>query len=793
MEITTDRLREIEKPGRYLAPFIPLRDRGELSSDRKVLIVFPDLFEVAQSHMGIKIIYELFTERGILADFAFGFRPDMEKVLREKGGMESLLYGIDVREFDLICVSFQYQLQFPTFLRMLDVAGIKRHAAERGDDSPLIIAGGPVMTNPEITRKFVDFTFIGEIEPIFGQLCDALYEENRDGRKSRMEQIAGFYPSLSEPSEKARRVVVADLDTEGVNPTHTPVFGMRTVHDRFVVEIQRGCTRGCRFCMAGSFYRPHRERSAGEVASILDSSVIPSGCTDAGFLSLSAGDHSQIEELLDNALGAGRREFSVGLPSLRTETLSEDIVKLIGRGRKGGFTLAPESGSERLRRVINKGNTDEDLIDAVHKIFRHGWQHIKLYFMLGLPTETEEDLNLTTQLIKKICGIARNYGRRNSVTASFSTFVPQPFTPFQWERMADIDEIREKQSVLRQNLRGMKNLKLDWHDRFVSNVEGMLSRSGSEMSPVIEYISDHMQDLQTWSEGFSYEMWLEAMEQAGVDPKAQIAERDPEVPLPFESIDLGITREFLLRERENAYNMETTGDCAVDGKCRACGVCDMKKVKPVLGKEKAQTAPESVKSEPEDDFNRGNAYPFLFRFTKRDRARSVGHLDTVAFMIKGFLMAEMPILYSEGFHPMPRLSLIDALPVGVASEEEAGIVWLKEDMGEKETVEKLNNLFQTCGITFTSFEMVKREGAKTFEKKLRKLEAINYRIDFEDEKSCQDFAASYEGETSRDGKTVHLAYDPAKGSLLKKMEGFHGYDVTKLPSIPNELVDEYRA
>jgi len=446
MEITTSFLRKIEKPGRYFSPFIHTFNKSITEKSPKILIIFPDLFEVAQSHSGIKIMYNLFSNYGAFVDFGFSFREDMEKEYEKEGALLSFMHNIDYREFDLIAVSFQYQLAYPTLLRMLKIAKIPIKSAERNEKFPIVAGGGPAITNPEPIAPFLDLTFAGEIEPVAERIVNILQSSaDRDERLSALSLTDGFFNTqidyFAEKKDQILKAVAKDMDSETIIPTEIPVFGLRTVHDKFVVEIQRGCTRGCRFCMAGMFYRPHRERSASVITDALEKCVLSTGNNEASFLSLSASDHSQFRDILEYSFIGKPREFAVSLPSLRTEAISEEILEIVGKGRKSSFTLAPESGSERLRNVINKGNSTEDLLKSIHSIFKKRWQHIKLYFMLGLPTEKDEDLQETVQLIGKICGIAKGYHRKNSITASFSTFVPQPFTPFQWEEMISSEEI----------------------------------------------------------------------------------------------------------------------------------------------------------------------------------------------------------------------------------------------------------------------------------------------------------------------------------------------------------------
>lgn len=772
----TSLLRKIEKPGRYYAPFINMDKRPIDKDAPKVLILFPDLFEVAQSHTGVKILYSLFRRGGFTADFGFAVSSDFEKQIRSNGEMTSMMYDIDFRDFDLICVSFQYQLQFPNFLTILDLAGIEIHSKKRGTDDPIIISGGPVMCNPEPITGFIDAAFIGEIESSADALMEVFSEKKKAKRLEKISEIKGFYfPEKDFPQikiekdgsisgQKVKRAVFSDLNLDNDVTFDCPVFALRTVHDRFTTEIMRGCTRGCRFCMAGMFYRPHRERSARNVCDMLDRVVKTSGYDEAGFLSLSAADHSEIEDILVESMGRYGRDISISLPSLRTDSLTEKIIDTIKKGRKGGFTLAPESGSEKLRKVINKGNTSEDLLNSVKLIFGNGWKHVKLYFMLGLPLEEDEDIYETVDLVKKICSIARGYGKKASVTASFSTFVPQPFTPFQWERMATSDEIKEKQKIIIDNLRGLRNLKLNWHDKDVSTIEGYMTRGGREFNAVVESVAQNMTGIQTEDAYFDIRLWERAMEKSGIDGQKLLAKRSTEELMPFEHIDLLIDRRFLLEEREKAYRFEETADCTFDA-CHNCGACDMEKIKPMVNTGKVESQP---KTESDDETNRGNSDPWVFTFSKTGRAISIGHLDMVSFILKGLSMSGLKVLYSEGFHPLPRFSLIYPAPVGLEIEEEHGTVWFTQDYCAEDILKKLNKTFKDSGINFTSFVPVERENIKKLEKKLRTLEFQHYSVIFQNEEDFNTFCKTLTVEKA-DPKNLRIDFShlTEKGGVMK--------------------------
>lgn len=796
MKLITSFLRRIEKPGRYFAPFIePVKVKTDPNKP-KILILFPDLFEMAQSHTGVKILYSLFHRRGFLVDFGFSPQKDIFEIAAKSGGLTSMMHGVNYRDFDIIAVSFQYQLQYPDFLKILEIAGIPIYSKDRinSSDYPIIWSGGPVMCNPEPMADFIDMVSIGEFEPYAEEFMDML--ENIKEKQKRIEAFSKI-PAIYIPSKhdensvkinpdgslsgiEARRAVLKDLNYDPDSLFDAPIFAMRTIHDRFTIEIMRGCTRGCRFCMAGMFYRPHREKSAENICEILDRVVRTSGYDEAGFLSLSAADHSEIEDILVRSYSRYSRKISVSLPSLRTETITPKIAQAIRKGRKVGFTLAVESGSDRLRKMINKGNSEEDLLNALNTIFSNGWQAVKLYFMLGLPHEEEEDLFETVELVKKMCNYVKRFGKKAMISASFSTFVPQPFTPFQWEKMSSPAEIKAKQKIIIENLRGIRNLKLSWHDQEISTVEGYLSRAGREYGKVIEFVAKNMKGLQTEDESFDPALWDEGLAYAGIDPESTYLEKPLDKPLPYEHIDLRIDRRFLLKEREKAFNFQETPDCAKTGICNKCGACDFKEIRPLKFTGKALDENETF--EIPEKSNKTNSFPYVFSLSKHGNSISVGHLDLVSFLFKALSLADLKVLYSDGFHPMPRFNLAFPAPVGVEVDEEFGSVWLTEEVNEAETLEKLNSILENSGIEFLSFKLIEREHIKEVEKYLRTLPVHSYTVKFYDAADYRKMKPQLSVlESNEDTLELTFEHIAELGGVMKCFAGIEGdFHVRKL-------------
>ncbi|HOX07196.1 MAG TPA: TIGR03960 family B12-binding radical SAM protein [Planctomycetota bacterium] len=596
-------LPEVETPGQYIG--------GETNSAVKpssvgcrLALVFPDAYPVGMSHLGLKLLYEMVNARpDAAAERAFAPLPDMERELRARGlplwGLESFT---PLAAFDAIGFSLQYELTYTNVLNVLDLAGLPVRSAERGAGHPLIIAGGPGAYNPEPLADFIDVFLIGEAEDSLSELVELLARAKASGagrRETLLEcarRIRGAYvPALYrvsclpdgrvasvEPAEPdvpalVERRVVQDLET-GFHPVRQLVPLVETVHDRLCVEIMRGCAHGCRFCQAGATYRPRRWRSVKRLMEIIDQGLAATGYDEVGLLSLSSSDYPHLLELV-NTINArhAKSGVSVSLPSLRISDKLAELPALVSSVRKSAMTVAPEAATERLRAVINKPVSDDELFRGLAAAFRAGWNSVKLYFMIGLPTETDEDVAAIARLAARVADLGRREAPRfGRVTASVSNFVPKPGTPFQWEPMLPAAELLRRRDIVFTSLRS-RRVELKFHDAAPSCLEGAIARGDRRMGRVIELAWRKGCRLDGWSEHFRADLWAEAFREAGVDP-AFYAERarDPGERLPWDHISAGAGRDFLLAERAKSLEARTSVDCPSkpgSPDCAGCGAC----------------------------------------------------------------------------------------------------------------------------------------------------------------------------------------------------------------------------
>lgn len=591
-------LKHVEKPGRYTGGEYGCTIKDKDKIDVRFCFCFPDTYEIGMSNLGVKILSDAINA----LDYAWcerSYAPwsDFEKELRSHGlPLYALESGDPLGDFDIIGFTLQYELSYTNVVNMLELSGIPAFAAERGEEYPIIIGGGPCTYNPEPMADFFDLFSIGEGEYALNEFCE-LY---RDCRKKGMKKgeilrlashIPGFYvPSLYDvrynddgtikavtpkyddvPPIITKRIV-EDLDTAPF-PTKFPIPYLETVHDRVTVEVFRGCIRGCRFCQAGMVYRPYREKSASVVNECAMASCRNTGYNEVSLSALSISDYSEIDKLVDSILEwSDDQKVSLSLPSMRIDAFYEELMKKVMSVRKSGLTFAPEAGTQRLRDVINKNITEDEIISACRMAFAGGRTQIKLYFMLGLPTETDEDLsgiaNLGQNIVDEFFTEKRN-GKYLNITLSVASFVPKPFTPFQWQPQQSLEEVERRQQYLKGEIK-TKKITYNYHDARTSRIEAILAKGDRRQSAAIYSVVKAGQRLDGWDEFFNYDAWIKAFTDVGLDPDFYACRSIPfEEILPWDHIDCGVTKEFLIREARKAELGVTTPDCRT--MCSACG------------------------------------------------------------------------------------------------------------------------------------------------------------------------------------------------------------------------------
>ncbi len=598
-------LLSIQQPARYIGGEVNMCVKDPKRVDIRFCMCFPDVYDIGMSHLGIQILYEMFNRReDVYCERVYSPWTDLDRIMRrERIPLFALESQDPVREFDFLGITLQYEMCYTNILQILDLSGIPFHAEDRTWDDPIVIGGGPCAYNPEPIAEFFDLFYIGEGETVYFDLLDAYKESKRLGESraaflKRAAQIPGIYvPSLYEVSyhadgtlksfaptcpeapEKVQKQLVMDM-AGSYYPEKPLVPFIKVTQDRIVLEIMRGCIRGCRFCQAGMIYRPVREKNVDELKNLAYQMLKNTGHEEISLSSLSSSDYQSLEALVSFLIekfhGKG---VNVSLPSLRIDAFSLDVMSRVQDVKKSSLTFAPEAGSQRLRNVINKGLDEEDILNGATEAFKGGWNRVKLYFMLGLPTETTEDMEGIALLSEKIAAAYYDLPKesrngRVQVVASTSFFIPKPFTPFQWAKMCTKDEFLEKARVVNQKMKEMhnhKSLKYNWHEADVSVLEGVLARGDRRVAAVIKEAYQNGALYDAWSESFQNEVWMEAFRTCGIDIEFYTTrERALDELLPWDFIDTGVTKEFLKREWKNALEEKVTKNCREQ--CAGCGV-----------------------------------------------------------------------------------------------------------------------------------------------------------------------------------------------------------------------------
>ena len=595
-------LEKVQKAPRYTGGEMNTAVKGWQEAELHFAFCFPDTYEVAMSHLGMKILYAAINAQPwSLCERVCMPWVDMMALMQEENvPLFSLESRHVLHDFDVVGFTLQYEMSYSNILAMLKLGGIPLLREERGQDDPIVVAGGPCAFNPEPLADFIDAFMVGDGEEQIIELNAVINEWKKSGAGKdvllrRLAQVRGVYvpalydvtynqdgtiasfrPNCPEAPEKVLKAIVTDLDSV-IYPRDIPVPYTEIIHDRIMLEIMRGCTRGCRFCEAGMLYRPVRERSLEHLVELASSLEKTTGYEEISLSSLSSGDYTCLAELIRELLKRMEgKHVSISLPSLRLDSVLKESLEETQKERKTSLTFAPEAGTQRLRDVINKGVTEADLMEKVTDAFQGGWSSVKLYFMMGLPTETYEDLDGIADLARKVVSayFAVPKGQRAKglrVTCSASVFVPKPFTPFQWEPQDTLDTVQQKQLHLREALRSVKGVNFNYHESGLSFLEACFSRGDRRMGKVLLRAFEKGCMLDGWSEQFKYDTWMEAFRECGVDPAFYAyRRREKDEILPWDFIDSGVTKEYLWREKQKADRAETTKDCRKG--CNGCGL-----------------------------------------------------------------------------------------------------------------------------------------------------------------------------------------------------------------------------
>jgi radical SAM family uncharacterized protein/radical SAM-linked protein len=717
----------VEKPGRYVGLERNVT-RKDLTGARVTLaLAFPDTYEIGMSHTGLKILYEIVNRREEFAcERVYAPWVDLEARMRESGiPLFSVESFVPVADFDILGFSLQAELNYSNILNMLDLAGLTVWQRDRRETDPIVLGGGPCTANPEPIADFFDAFLVGDAEEALPLVLDAVGAGRTAGQTrreilARLAVIEGLYvPSFYDVAYDGRGRITAITrnDTrapERAQRTWVPVLkpdyypekpmvpSVEIVQDRLGLEVMRGCTQGCRFCQAGYWYRPVRELDPGDVAEMTKKFIAESGWSEVGLLSLSTADYSQIEPLVKClAPQLSDRRVSISLPSLRAEAFSVGLADAVSEVRKSGFTFAPETGSDRLRRVINKTFTNADMVAAADVAFGRGWDLIKVYTMIGLPTETRPDLDELVQLVSDILAQGKKHGRKN-VNVSVGSFVPKSWTPFQWAPFDGVEELEKKLAYLKDRFRSVRGAKMKWHEPREAEIECVLSRGDRRAGRVLHTAWKSGVRFDGWSEHFRYDLWMKAFEAEGIPKESYLRPYDLEEILPWDVLDVSITKRWLQIELIKARKEWRTEDCKW-GHCYACGVPGNGEdtvlatgfpgvslpphTDPLPGGEEAKATPASYREVAKGAAYRQKAMPDLapaprrapsaaapvrhrVAFEKTGDARYLSHRNTMDVFERAIRASGLPARYSEGFNPHMKLSMGPALPLGLESRHE---------------------------------------------------------------------------------------------------------------------------
>jgi radical SAM family uncharacterized protein/radical SAM-linked protein len=731
--VRDDLLYLVRRPIQYVDGEVNAIHRDGADRRPVFALAFPDTYELGMSHQGLKILYHVLNSHpAMTAERVFAPEIDREELLRRhREPLSTLESGTPLRDCPLVGFTLQSELHYTNVLNMLQLGGIPVWASERGEADPLVVGGGPQAFNPEPLADFLDQVVLGDGEEAVIELVEA-WRAGRESGESRgdlLRRMSGI-PSVYVPSlyrvtyhhdgrtssvlpagagvpPVVTRRIVADLDRAPF-PTAPPVPFMETTHDRLTVEIARGCVRGCRFCHAGMVYRPYRERTPGTVERLVAESLPRTGYDEVSLSALSTGDYRGLAPLVRNLAAALRPSCaSLSLPSIRPGSLPDDVIREVGSVRKSGFTIAPEAGTDRLRRVINKGITEEEILETSSHIFRNGWKSLKLYFMIGLPTETQEDIDGIISLARKIKVAAQAAGVRHpSLTVSVSSFVPKAHTPFQWAPMAHHDSLRKTIDDLQRRCR-QAGVTFKWHHPGMSLVEGILSRGDRRLGAVIHRVWRSGGKFEAWTDRFNLSRWTEALAAEGLSADFYTTRpRDEDETPPWGHISTSVDPAWLRSEYQRGLAEASTSPCRV-GDCRACGACPDDVTLPA-------SAPDAGGTADRQPATADGRFRVRLRYDKTGTTRFVSHLDLFRTLYRACRRAGIPLSFTGGFNPHPRISFAPPLPLGAEGRGELVDLELSAPFPVERLLRDLNATLPE-GLEVTAAQYLARTAPALFE------------------------------------------------------------------------------
>lgn len=693
-------LADVTKPYQYIGDEYLAYKKKMSDEDVSIVFAFPDKYEIGVSNLGVRVLYYVVNkEDGLVADRAYAPEFDCKDAL-EKNNVK--LYAVESKKplkgFDFLGFSLQYELAYPTVLKMLDLADIPVKRKERGENDPIIVAGGPCCFNPKPMSEFIDLFLIGDGEELNVELMKKYKEIRHLSRAEKLNELAkikGVYsPILQNKTEKR----ICQLNNDNL-PLTNPIPYSSCVHDRTIIEIRRGCGRMCRFCQPGHVTLPIRERKAEDIINAVNKATSITGYDEYSLLSLSSNDYTNIEPVIDDLTAMlCERKVSVSLPSQRIDRYNEHLAAVVRGIRKSTITLAPEAGSQRLRNVINKNLTEEQILSTVLNCYKTGADSIKLYFIMGLPTESKEDLEEMAKLLSTIRWksqlIKKEMGLQNPLrlTCTLSIFVPKPFTPFQRHGQNTKEEIKEKLTYLLSLTDKIKNVKINYHNPFVSKLEAAFTRGDERYADLIYTLYKKGAYMTSWDEYLDYSMWEETAEECGISLDEEAAKQfSKDEVLPWEVIDIGIPRSWFEQEYEKALRNENTIPCEFN--CVNCGVCRNFKTHKVIDKKYEKKTTEQELHEKLEEKHNEVPTRYRLKLTKEGSLKYLSHLDWQNTIIKSLYRSGLKLNFSQGFNPTPKISLGIALPVFVESVTEFIDIEFFDNIGKDELKEKLSKAF----------------------------------------------------------------------------------------------------